>query len=140
MTDVHTKEQRSRNMAAIRSRDTKPELLVRRLVHAMGYRFRLSSKLPGRPDLVLPRHRKVIFVHGCFWHCHDCKYGRVVPATRSEFWQNKRAQNVARDERSLGSLSADNWRVLVIWECETKDAAALHRTIRTFLVRGAATP
>lgn len=83
MTDVHTREQRSRNMAAIRSVNTKPEMRVRSLLHSLGYRFRLHRKdLPGKPDIVLPKYRTVIFVHGCFWHCHNCSYGRVVPRTR----------------------------------------------------------
>ena len=86
MADVHTPEQRSRNMAAIRGGDTKPEMRVRALLHALGYRFRLHRKdLPGKPDIVLPKYRTVIFVHGCFWHCHDCRYGSVVPSTRADF-------------------------------------------------------
>ncbi|MGC2639294.1 MAG: DNA mismatch endonuclease Vsr [Acidobacteriaceae bacterium] len=121
MTDVHTREQRSRNMAAIRSMHTKPEMRVRSALHAMGFRFRLHRKdLPGRPDIVLPKHRTVIFVHGCFWHCHRCKYGSVVPATRAEFWAAKRAGNVARDRRHRASLRHEGWRVIVLWECEVR--------------------
>jgi DNA mismatch endonuclease, patch repair protein len=125
MTDVHSSEARSRNMAAIRSANTKPEMRVRSALHALGYRFRLHRKdLPGRPDIVLPRLRTVIFVHGCFWHCHRCKYGSVVPATRADFWAAKRAGNVARDRRNRAALRRAGWRVFVLWECEVRTAAA----------------
>ncbi|HUP62711.1 MAG TPA: DNA mismatch endonuclease Vsr [Thermoanaerobaculia bacterium] len=134
MADVHNKEQRSRNMAAIRGRDTKPEMVVRRLVHRLGYRFRLHRRdLPGRPDLVLPRHRAVIFVHGCFWHQHDCRYGRVVPATRAEFWRKKRDENVARDARNLATLRTSAWRVFVVWECWTRELSDLEGRLKSFL-------
>src|SRR5438067_7398142 len=127
MADVHTKEQRSRNMAAIRGRDTKPEMIVRRIVHRLGYRFRLHRRdLPGRPDVVLPRHRSVIFVHGCFWHQHSCRYGRVVPATRAEFWKTKRDENMARDIRNIKALRKMGWRVLVVWECWTRDSKTVN--------------
>lgn len=122
VSDVHSPEQRSFNMSRIRSRDTKPEMVVRSLVHQMGYRFRLHKKgLPGTPDLVLAAHRKVIFVHGCFWHMHRCRYGKVTPATNIEFWQNKRGGNVTRDQRNRRQLKAAGWSVLVIWECWTRD-------------------
>ena len=122
MTDVHTREQRSYNMSRIKGTDTKPELIVRSLVHQMGLRFRLHRKdLPGKPDLVLPRHNKIIFVHGCFWHMHRCRYGRVKPKTNAEFWQEKREGNVARDRRNLKALRADGWQVLVIWECWVRE-------------------
>jgi DNA mismatch endonuclease, patch repair protein len=112
-------------MAAIRSANTKPEMRVRSALHALGYRFRLHRKdLPGRPDIVLPRLRTVIFVHGCFWHCHRCKYGSVVPATRADFWATKRAGNVARDRRNRTALRRAGWRVFVLWECEVRTAAA----------------
>jgi DNA mismatch endonuclease (patch repair protein) len=125
MTDVHTSEQRSRNMAAIRSMHTGPEMRVRSALHALGFRFRLHRKdLPGRPDIVLPKYRTVIFVHGCFWHCHRCKYGSVFPATRSEFWAAKRGGNVARDRRNRASLRRLGWRVIVLWECKVRTAAA----------------
>jgi len=134
--DVHTPEVRSRNMAAIRSRDTKPEIAVRKIVHALGYRFRLRSKLPGRPDLVLARHRKVIFVHGCFWHMHDCKYGIVAPATRPEFWSRKRLSNVARDRKILQEIEQLGWTPLVIWECWIKNGHDLKSEISHFLRAG----
>ena len=121
-------------MAAIRGRDTKPELVVRSIVHRLGYRFRLHRRdLPGRPDLVLPRHHAVIFVHGCFWHQHDCRYGRVVPATREGFWHHKRHENVARDLRNLTLLRDDAWRVLVIWECWTREPGDVETRLKSFL-------
>jgi len=132
--DVLTRDQRRRNMQAIRCRDTKPEMLVRRLVHGMGFRYRLHQKdLPGKPDMVLKRHRKIIFVHGCFWHVHNCRYGRVVPATNAEFWKAKRQANVARDRRILRELRKLGWRVLVVWECWTRDIPKLQRRLRHFL-------
>jgi DNA mismatch endonuclease (patch repair protein) len=131
MTDVHTREQRSRNMAAIRSRNTKPEVRVRRVLHGMGFRFRLHRKdLPGRPDIVLPKFRTAIFVHGCFWHCHRCKYGSVVPATRAEFWAAKRGGNVARDRRNRAELGRLGWRVVVVWECEVRTEAAAQAVVQ----------
>ncbi|MEZ6061895.1 MAG: very short patch repair endonuclease [Planctomycetaceae bacterium] len=118
---MHSPQQRSFNMSRIRDRDTRPEMIVRSLVHRMGYRFRLHRKdLPGKPDLVLPRHRKVIFVHGCFWHRHRCRYGRVAPKSNAAFWQEKRNGNVLRDRRNIRSLRRDGWQVLVIWECWTR--------------------
>jgi DNA mismatch endonuclease, patch repair protein len=132
--DVLTPEQRSRCMSAITSRNTKPELVVRKLVHAMGFRFRLHvGGLPGRPDLVFPGSRKIVFVHGCFWHRHDCKFGRVQPATNKAFWEHKILSNVQRDERNLLSLRNAGWKVQVIWECETGEHAALARRLREFL-------
>jgi DNA mismatch endonuclease, patch repair protein len=128
--DVHSRATRSRNMAAIRSTNTKPEIRVRSALHALGYRFRLHRKdLPGRPDIVLPRLRTVIFVHGCFWHCHRCKYGSVVPATRADFWASKRAGNVARDRRNRAALRRAGWRVIVLWECEVRTAESTHAQV-----------
>lgn len=130
MTDVHTREQRSRNMAAIRSVNTKPEMRVRSLLHSLGYRFRLHRKdLPGKPDIVLPKYRTVIFVHGCFWHCHNCSYGRVVPRTRAEFWATKRRGNVERDSRTSRELERAGWKVFIVWECQTKAGEILLRTL-----------
>jgi DNA mismatch endonuclease (patch repair protein) len=134
MTDVLTPEQRRRNMSAIRGADTRPEMIVRSLVHRMGYRFRLHRReLPGKPDLVFPARRKVILVHGCFWHLHDCPYGRVKPATNAGFWANKRGQNAARDGRNVAALETAGWSVLVIWECETRHPEPLGRKLREFL-------
>ncbi len=122
MVDVHSAAQRSFNMSRIRSQDSKPEMIVRSLVHQLGFRFRLHRRdLPGTPDLVLPRHRLVIFVHGCFWHRHRCRYGRVRSATRSEFWEQKLQGNVRRDRRNQAALKAAGWKVVVIWECWTRD-------------------
>ena len=117
---------RSRNMAAIRGKDTAPELAVRRILHAMGLRFRLHRKdLPGRPDIVLPKHRTVVFVHGCFWHRHeDCRY-TTTPKTRQEFWQTKFAANVERDGRNRTDLRQLGWRVIVVWECELRQPSDL---------------
>jgi DNA mismatch endonuclease, patch repair protein len=134
MTDVLTPEQRRRNMAAIKGRDTGPEMVVRRIVHRMGYRYRLHDrKLLGRPDLVFASRRKAILVHGCFWHMHTCRYGRVRPSTHSIFWSAKRSANVERDTRVLEVLRQAGWRVLVVWECETTDRPKLQETLRDFL-------
>jgi DNA mismatch endonuclease (patch repair protein) len=116
-------------MAAVRSRDTKPERTVRSVLHSLGLRFRLHrASLPGTPDIVLKRHRTIVFVHGCFWHGHDCPKGRA-PTSRREFWLPKVARNRARDERQVKELEALGWRVLTVWECETKDKDALARRL-----------
>lgn len=120
MVDVHTPEARSRNMRAIRNKDTKPELLIRKALHARGYRYRLGgSGLPGHPDIVLPRYKTVIFINGCFWHGHDCKYFKL-PATRTEFWAGKIKSNQVRDQRSASRLLELGWTVLTVWECSLK--------------------
>src|SRR5262245_15857477 len=119
MSDVHTPEQRRRNMAAIRGRDTKPEMAVRRLVHRMRLRDRLHGRrLPGHPDLVFASRRKVIFVHGCFWHLHDCRLGAATPTTNATFWAEKRTATARRDARVRSELERAGWRVIVVWECE----------------------
>lgn len=134
MVDVHTPEQRSYNMAKIRSRDTKPELLLRKGLSARGYRYRLHlAKLPGAPDLVFPGRKKVVFVNGCFWHSHTCKYGRVRPATRPEFWAEKRAATVARDARNTEELERSGWSVLTVWECELRNLDQAILKVTTFL-------
>ncbi len=121
MPDVHTPQQRSFNMSRIRNRNTRPEMKVRSMVHRMGYRYRLHRRdLPGKPDLVFPGRQKIIFVHGCFFHMHDCRYGRVTPKTNADFWQKKRLSNVERDKRNITALSGDGWEVLEVWECQTK--------------------
>ena len=122
MTDVVDRETRSRMMSRIRGKDTLPELRVRRYLHAAGLRFRLHDRcLPGRPDLVLPAHRVAVFVHGCFWHRHPfCRYA-TSPAERREFWLDKFARNVVRDQRNLILLEQTGWTTFVIWECETRD-------------------
>jgi DNA mismatch endonuclease (patch repair protein) len=134
MTDVHTQQQRSRNMAAIRGKDTKPELRVRAALHALGYRFRLHRKdLPGKPDIVLPKHHTAIFVHGCFWHSHDCRWGKVIPKTRAEFWSGKRGGTMERDGRKARALEELGWRVLTVWECETRNTETLSQLLRARL-------
>lgn len=134
MTDVHTREQRSRNMAAIRSKDTKPEMIVRKIAHSLGFRYRLHrNDLLGKPDLVFPRRKKVIFVHGCYWHMHSCKYGKVQPKTNAEFWRAKRESNAKRDKANLRDLRKNGWNPLVIWECQTKDISFLRKIIVSFL-------
>lgn len=121
MADTMTPEQRSRCMAAIKSNDTKPEMLVRRYLHAKGFRYGLhNKKLPGSPDIVLRRYKTVIFVHGCFWHGHEnCKYYRM-PKSNVEFWRTKIGRNRTRDERNIQDLKKQGWRVIVIWECQLK--------------------
>ncbi|WP_068302323.1 very short patch repair endonuclease [Pararhodobacter sp. CCB-MM2] len=118
MTDIVDQQTRSRMMSGIRGKNTRPELALRRALHARGFRFRLhSSKVHGRPDLVLPKHRAVVFVHGCFWHRHEgCRYA-TVPATRPEFWRVKFEANVARDNAVSAKLLEDVWRVATVWEC-----------------------
>lgn len=134
MTDVLTPQQRSYNMSRIRNRDTRPEKLVRSLVHRLGYRYRLhKTDLPGKPDIVLVRHKKIIDVYGCFFHMHDCKYGSVIPASNTEFWQSKRRSNVERDLRNQIYLRSHGWRVMVVWECETKNLQHLEKRLITFL-------
>ncbi len=130
MVDVHTPEQRSRNMAAIRYKNTKPEIVVRRILCEMGLRYRLHrTDLPGKPDIVMPGRKVAIFVHGCFFHMHKCRYGRVVPATNAEFWHNKRSGNAARDKRNARKLRRLDWQVFTIWECQTKEPEKLTRIL-----------
>ena len=123
-------EQRSRNMSAIKSKNTKPEIKVRKVLHSMGYRFRLHSKdLPGSPDIVLPKYKTVIFVHGCFWHRHEnCKYASN-PKTRKEFWNKKFTENKKRDSEIQEKIKILDWRSVVIWECETKNIGNLREKI-----------
>jgi DNA mismatch endonuclease, patch repair protein len=121
MADVHSKEVRSYNMSRIKGKNTKPEMLVRRFLHAHGFRYRLHVKdLPGKPDIVLPKYKTVIFVHGCFWHGHEgCKY-YVVPKTKTEWWLNKINGNIANDEKAMKALQDKGWKVITLWECELK--------------------
>jgi len=125
---------RSRTMRQVRAKDTKPEMIVRRAAHALGRRFRLHRKdLPGRPDLAFARDRRAIFVHGCFWHGHDCKRGARTPKTNRAYWEAKIARNMARDRDALASLAALGWETLVVWECETRDLPALRERLAAFL-------
>ncbi len=123
MADVHDKATRSYNMSRIRSRNTKPELLVRKFLHAHGFRYRLHVKnLRGKPDLVLPKYKTVIFIHGCFWHGHEnCKYF-VVPKTRTEWWLTKINSNKTNDAKALKALQKDGWKIITLWECELRPA------------------
>jgi DNA mismatch endonuclease (patch repair protein) len=132
--DKISSERRSANMRAVRGRDTKPELIVRRLAHRMGYRFRLHRvDLPGKPDLTFPGRRAVIFCHGCFWHQHlDCKRA-TIPQSNVEFWRPKLTRNVARDIAQIAALETLGWRTLVIWECELKDERRLMSRLGRFL-------
>lgn len=134
MPDHLSAAARSENMRRIKSSSTAPELLVRRMVYAMGYRFRLHRKdLPGKPDIVLGSRRKIIFVHGCFWHQHDaCRAGRL-PKSNSSYWTPKLQRNIERDQAAQQALQAAGWDVLVVWDCETKISDELVRRLRRFL-------
>jgi len=126
-------EERARVMGSIKGRDTRPERIVRRIAHEMGYRFRLHRKdLPGTPDLVFVSRRKVVFVNGCFWHEHGCGLTRI-PRENVDYWTSKFARNRARDERTAEALAARGWQQLVIWECETNDSDAVRRKLKEFL-------
>lgn len=131
MADIKTLEERSSNMAAIRSSDTQPEMHVRRYLHSMGWRYGLHNKnLPGSPDIVMRRFKTVIFIHGCFWHGHEnCKYYRL-PKSNTEFWQTKININRARDERDIKALNKLGWNVIIVWECELKTEERRKLTFR----------
>jgi len=133
MADVHSKEIRSKNMAAIKGRNTKPEMIVRKFLHANGYRYKLHDKsLPGKPDIVLPKYRTVIFINGCFWHGHkNCKYF-VVPKTRTDWWMNKINGNIDNDTKATKALRKDAWKIITIWECNLKPAKA-EKTLNALL-------
>lgn len=134
MSDNLTKEQRRRNMANIRSRHTKPEMIVRSVIHRMGYRFGLHDKrLPGRPDIVLARHRKVVLVHGCFWHRHQGCKRCTTPGTNQDYWIPKLTGNANRDKTHEERLLELGWEVLVVWECQTKDEQELTKRVELFL-------
>lgn len=134
MSDILSITARSKLMAKVCSRNTKPELLVRRMLFALGYRYRLHvSTLPGCPDLVFPARRKVIFVHGCFWHRHNCRRGQSTPSTRPEFWEKKFLANRSRDRRSRRELHRRGWQSLVLWECGLSNTARVLRICVSFL-------
>lgn len=134
MADTFTPEQRSAVMARVKNRNTTPEKIVRSLLHAMGFRFRLHRKdLPGSPDIVLPRHKTVIFVHGCFWHGHTgCRRG-ARPTSNTEFWNAKIDRNVERDRLAVSGLEQTGWRVLTVWQCELKSPPTLRSRLAAFL-------
>jgi DNA mismatch endonuclease (patch repair protein) len=141
MSDVFDAAARSSVMRAVRSRDTAPELTVRRLLRELGRRYRLDARdLPGRPDIVFRGAWKVIFVHGCFWHGHDCARGARAPKANAEYWARKIARNRVRDAAGLAALKRDGWRTLVIWECALKDEAAVRRRLARFLSPAAYAP
>ncbi|HAT2126354.1 TPA: DNA mismatch endonuclease Vsr [Legionella pneumophila] len=120
MPDVVCSSKRKEMMAGIRNKDTKPEMIIRKALFAKGYRYRLHRKnLPGKPDIILPKYRTIIFINGCFWHCHDCHLFKW-PQTRKEFWETKILSNKARDEENKDALLKSGWRILVIWECSLK--------------------
>lgn len=125
--DVHSRQQRSYNMSQIKGRDTKPELLVRKFLHAQGFRYKLHDKsLPGKPDIVLPKYKTVIFIHGCFWHGHaHCRYF-TIPKTRTQWWTDKITTNKANDVKAVKALRREGWKVMVIWECKLKKPKLLH--------------
>lgn len=134
MTDVFSKEKRSWIMSRVKGRDTKPEILVRSFIHHMGFRFRVHRRdLPGNPDIVLPRYRKVIFIHGCFWHGHKNCPRSKRPSTHRSFWNKKLDGNIERDERYRRELLQMGWKVLVVWECETRTPEKLLRKLENFL-------
>ena len=141
MTDIVNSRRRSEMMAGIKGRDTTPEIAVRCIAHKLGLRFRLHRKeLPGRPDLVFPKHRLAVFVHGCFWHRHKgCRYA-YTPKSRVAFWTDKFAGNVARDKRNEEALHDLGWKVLVIWECETRDDEIVRRRLEDGIERSATAP
>ena len=133
MADNHTPAQRSRNMRAVRNKNTAPELLVRSCLHRLGFRFRLHNrKLPGSPDIVLAGRKSVLFVHGCFWHGHDCKRG-ALPTSNVDFWGRKIAKNQDRDQKAYGELQGAGWKIMTVWQCETKNLAALEKRLLLFL-------
>lgn len=125
MTDIFNKEARCQIMSAVRAKNTKPELIARKLIHSMGFRFRLHRKdLPGCPDIVLPKHRKVIIVNGCFWHCHNCDLFKW-PKSNVEFWKDKLTKNRKRDKLNIQALIAGGWQVVILWECAIKGKSRL---------------
>ena len=127
-------------MQSVKQKNTKPEVAVRRVLHAAGYRFRLHRKdLPGRPDIVLPGRRKAIFVHGCFWHAHNCEKGRA-PKSKLDYWGPKLAGNVERDERKARELKEAGWDVLTVWQCETVDPEHLRDTLLSFVENSSSSP
>lgn len=125
---------RRHGIASVRSKNTKPEMIVRRMLHAQGYRYCLHrSDLPGSPDLVFPSRKKVVFVHGCFWHGHSCKNGRRIPKRNTSYWRPKIARNVARDAETLAALATLGWQVMTVWECEIRDEPNVLSKLVSFL-------
>jgi DNA mismatch endonuclease (patch repair protein) len=141
LVDTISREYRSEIMSRVKAKNTKPEMVVRRMLHAAGYRYRLHARdLPGKPDLVFPGRRKVVFINGCFWHRHrDCAHARL-PKSRTEFWTDKLERNRERDERNVEALREQGWDVLTVWECEVRDLAAIMPRVVAFLEQRPAPP
>ena len=134
MVDNLTPTQRSQCMRAVKDENTSPEMRVRKLMHSMGFRYTLHiESLPGKPDIVLPSRRTIIFVHGCFWHKHNCRRGKRLPATNRRYWAQKRQRNATRDREHVKALRRDGWKVFVLWECWTRDLDALRFRLRKLL-------
>jgi len=134
MTDVLTARQRSYCMSSVRSKNTGPERIVRKIIHSLGYRFRVHrADLPGTPDIVLPRLRKIVLVHGCFWHGHSCRHGKRKPSSNCEYWKNKIHRNRVRGKLNERKLKELGWSIFVIWECELKNRPKIENAIQTFL-------
>lgn len=134
--DTVSKEKRREIMSKVGGKNTGPEIKVRKLLHSMGYRFRLQRKdLPGKPDIVLPKYKTIIFVHGCFWHGHDCKMGKNRPKSNSEYWENKINNNIDRDKKNISLLNNYGWNVLIVWECQIRNTEKLKNIILLFLGR-----
>lgn len=132
--DAAELSQRSRTMRAVKSKHTAPEMVIRRLAHSLGFRFRLHRQdLPGSPDLCFPKHKAVIFVHGCFWHGHSCRRGARVPKTNTGYWVDKVSKNAQRDNKNRETLERSGWRVLLIWECQLQNVVELRSLIKRFL-------
>lgn len=132
--DNLTQSARSAQMALVRSRNGRAEMKLRSWAHGLGFRFRVHARdVPGRPDICIKSRRKAVFMHGCFWHRHDCPAGRRLPKSRLEFWQPKLEENRRRDARTVSTLKASGWNVLVVWECEMKDRLGVEAKLRTFL-------
>ena len=131
--DVHNPKVRSFNMSQIKSKGTKPELIVRKLCFSKGLRYRLNKKIYNiSADLIFPKYKSVLFVHGCFWHSHDCKYGRVKPKSNAEFWNKKRGDTCIRDQRNQTKLIENDWKYLIIWECELKNLENVSFKVNNF--------
>ena len=131
--DVHNPKVRSFNMSQIKSKGTKPELIVRKLCFSKGLRYRLNKKIYNiSADLIFPKYKSVLFVHGCFWHSHDCKYGRVKPKSNAEFWNRKRGDTCIRDQRNQTKLIENDWKYLIIWECELKNLENVSFKVNNF--------
>ncbi len=134
MTDVYSKKKRSKIMSMVKEKDTKPEKVVRSLIHSLGYRYRLHRKdLPGKPDIVFKKYKKVIFVHGCFWHDHQCDRGKRIPKSNTQYWLDKKRKNRIREKKNIKLLKSMGWDCLIIWECEIKNLGEIQSRITSFL-------